>query len=463
MTSLELMRALSGSPERSTLHPRHRWHHRHLRHLARVLALALTLSIALSAAAPHTRRFRFGTEGEAVATVFARCDKCAWDVEGREAAVFRVLVDGRYIQHLPLVRPGRADYRLLLGAVSRGMHTLTFEEDTELTARDLRGGQATIERIDIEQLTPLTPRYRAITRAPFIYARPDTVGRFTDVPVFMWYEVEPTGRGERYRYTIVFTNEDGGTPTDRLMATWGRTTDIEYVYSVEFDHSGAVVHEDIQAPQHEVRTFRGQREGLHPRLWVSTDNNMVLDNGKTTVRYGLTPIKLDLANTSRETVMDAQPWLYDVSARELTREGKIVADAPPGKSQIPDPRRFLYVEGCGEVGNAALTFAARVGDQWLSSDRGLREYRIARDGCFRAAIPLPARAVARDVGGLRAQAFTRPAGGSAPSPATAPVRLTRVNRVFLLDDAYAPQSSLLSWTGALTLIPDGEPVQIPWK
>ena len=89
--------------------------------------------------------------------------------------------------------------------------------------------------------------------APFVYARPDTVGRFTDVPVFMWYEVEPTTRGERAIATrVIFTNEDGGTPTDRLMATWGRTTDIEYVYSVEVDRAGAIVAEDMQGPKHEI-------------------------------------------------------------------------------------------------------------------------------------------------------------------------------------------------------------------
>ena len=28
----------------------------------------------------------------------------------------------------------------------------------------------------------------AQSMAPFIYARPNTVGKFTDLPVFMWYE-----------------------------------------------------------------------------------------------------------------------------------------------------------------------------------------------------------------------------------------------------------------------------------
>ena len=59
--------------------------------------------------------------------------------------------------------------------------------------------------------------------------------------------------------------------------------------------------------------------------------------------------------------MDAHPWLYEVMARELAREGKIVADAPPGNDTIPDPRRFVYLEGCGEVGDRALAFAFGTG------------------------------------------------------------------------------------------------------
>ena len=65
--------------------------------------------------------------------------------------------------------------------------------------------------------------YVAQSMAPILHARPNTVGRFTDLPILMWYEVVPTARGQQYRYSVIFTNEDGGTETDRLMATWGRT------------------------------------------------------------------------------------------------------------------------------------------------------------------------------------------------------------------------------------------------
>jgi hypothetical protein len=283
------------------------------------------------------------------------------------------------------------------------------------------------------------------------------------VPVFMWYEIESTARGRRYRYSVIFTNEDGGTPADRLMATWGRTTDIEYLYSVEIDRNGAILEEDIQGPEHKILPFDGRREGRHPLLWVSTDNNMVLAEGATRVRYAPAPILFPLLELSREAVMDAHPWLYAVMTHELMREGKIVAGAPPGQGTIADPRRFVFVEGCGEVGDTALAFALRVDDgpqratpMWVPSDRGIAEYRIIRNGCFRAAIPLPANAGVKDVRALRVDAFAR--SGKA---ADATARLHAINSVFALDDGFVPGRSILKWEGQAILRPGGPPLEIP--
>jgi hypothetical protein len=419
------------------------------------------------------------------AVVSAQCGECAWDTEGREAVTLVIRVDGRYSQHLPLVRGGSADYSVMLGSADAGRHTVRLEIDPATTASGLmRAGVATA-RLAITPVFPDSPEQLALALAPFVYARPDTVGRFTDVPVFMWYEREPTERGALYRYSVIFTNEDGGTPTDRLMATWGRTTDIEYLYSVEVDRAGGIVAEDYQGPEHEVRAFRGKREGRHPLLWVATDNNMVRDVGDVAVRYAPAPQSADLTGVARESLMDANPWLYAVMAQELRREGKIVDDAPPGQDRIPDPRRFVYVEACGEVGNAALAFAiggvrlptsapivvggaaagrqadrARSSSSWLPSDRGLRRYRIVRDGCFRAAIPVPAGTRTSDLRALRVFAYERPPSEGKPPVPPTPVRLTHINKLFLLDEQFVPGRSLLKWQGTEAILVDGAPFEI---
>jgi hypothetical protein len=244
------------------------------------------------------------------------------------------------------------------------------------------------------------------------------------------------------------------------MATWGRTTDIEFVYGVELDAQNRVLGEEFQGPGHEVPAFTGRHETGHPLEWVSTDNNMVSESGTTAIRYAPAPERFDLTDLSREAVMDAHPWLYAVMAQELAREGKIVADAPPGNKQIPDPRRFVYIEACGEVGNAALAFAVNAGDRWIPSDRGVPQYRITRDGCFRLATPLPAGVNARDVRAIRAQAFARPAEKDKAQETPGPVRLTRINKVFMLDEGFLPGKSLLRWMGAETLTADGAPFEV---
>jgi len=59
--------------------------------------------------------------------------------------------------------------------------------------------------------------------------------------------------------------------------------------------------------------------------------------------------------------------------------------------------------------------------------------RIVRDGCFRAAIPLPATAA----------------------------RLTRVNTVFALDERFVPGPPILRWQGAALLRPGGHAFELP--
>jgi hypothetical protein len=443
-------------------------------------ALAAALMTALLAwLAPQpsperfTRDFEVLADGEAITVVEAGCARCDWGEAGREAAVLRVSLDGKYSQHITLVHgESAAKYPVALGPVSKGSHRLTVERDPELSAPG--AGPATIAVPDVSVFRVSQGGvFRALSMAPIVYARPNTVGKFTDLPLLMWYEVVPTPRGRQYRYSVIFSNEDGGTQTDRLMATWGRTTDIEFIYSVEVDESGRILAEAFQGPGHEVPAFTGQHEGRHPLLWVSTDNNMVSESGPTSVRYAPEAMRFDLTNDSREAVMDANPWTYAIASGEMRREGKVVDDAPPGINKIPDPRRFVVVEACGTIGNAAL--AVSVGSRrpsafgrqspvdeltWTPSDRGLPQYRIVRDGCFTIATPLPAGTRASDVRALRVQAFGRaPEKGAAPV-APNPVTLTRINKVFMLDQRYLPGPSLLTWTGSQTLRAGGDPFEV---
>lgn len=397
--------------------------------------------------------FEAATAGEAVAVIHASCARCDWGVTGREAAAARILLDGKYSQHLLLARGASdSDYPITLGRVEKGTHHVRIEADPSLSARDV--GPPVVSGIDVRVLVPRDADFVAQSMAPVLHARPNTVGRFTDLPILMWYEIVPTARGRQFRYSVIFTNEDGGTATDRLMATWGRTTDIEYVYGVEVDAEGKILGEEFQGPGHELPAFRGRHEAAHPLMWVSTDNNMVSESGPTEIRYAPAPERFDLTNVSREAVMDRHPWAYTLAAEEMAREGKIEDAAAAGSGKIPNPRRFVYVEACTELHSAAVAFSVRSQNRWFDSDRGLPAFRIVRTGCFRGAVPLPDGAAAPDA--IRFRAYSPPVKEGAPPPAPGAVTVVRVNQVFTVDERYQPRRTLFEWTGSLPLDVNGD-------
>lgn len=431
------------------------------------MILFTLLALAAAAAAPSPlaeRTFRFESPAEAVLILEAGCDACDWGVRGREAAVLAIALDGSYSQHVVLFRGAPATYRLLLGPLAAGEHRVSVTRDEKRSARGAVAVQ--VAGMAVEAIARDNPLYPVVASAPVLQARPGSLERFSDVPLLLYAEpvVGPGGDGRRYTY--VFSNEDGGTPADRLMATWGRVTDIELAYEVERDESGRVVREEIQAKDHVVRAFAGRRLGAHPVLYVATRNNMFDDRGKRTVRLAPAPVAVELGAASREAVMDANDWTYRVSSQEVRREGRVSQAPRPGRGRIPDPARFAYLEACGVVENARVAFDLVLDGlaQPLSSDAGRPEFRIGRSGCFRSAIALPAGAGLAAVRALRVRAHRAPPpkGGTASSRPPL-VRLERINELFALEEGDRPGASVLRWEGPALVAIDGAPlvVQVP--
>jgi hypothetical protein len=439
-----------------------------------VAATISSLLLAASAggqAALHEHRFTLDAPAEVVASVEAACAGCDWGVAGREAKALRLELDGRYSQHLLLVRgAAAAPYRVSLGALEIGAHRLTIAEDAGWGTRG--AGRASVARVTIEAIPESDPRHALFAHSPIVHARPNTVGRFTDVPLLTWVEEDPRPSGRRLRYSVMFSNEDGGTPAGRLLATWGRLTDLEYALGVELGADGRVLSAEYQGKGHKIVHFAGRREGGHALLWDVTDNNMLAEEGSTSVRFAPAPLPFDLTGSSREAVMDAEPWTYAVSSAEARREGRVKQRARPGDEQIVDPRRYLYLEACAETRDVGLTFgvgvAGKGGVRFVDSDGGQGKFLIQRspdhfpNGCFRAAVPLPSGARAGDVRALRFRARTRPPGeGETPLPAgSGSARLLRVNKLFVLGGDDRPRPSFFSWTGELTLVPEGPAMEL---
>lgn len=412
---------------------------------------------------------------EVIASITASCDGCDWGRPGQEAAVLRLEVDGKYSQHLFLTRGAAAsEYKVMLGPLAAGRHTLTLARDTGAWLKAPKS--VAISRVRVDPVPARAAERAAVELAPILYARPNTVGRFTDVPLLMWYEVDRTERGSRIRYSVIFSNEDGGTPADRLLATWGRLTDIEYVYGIEFDGAGRVIEETFQGKDHEIVPFQGRREGRHPLLYVVTDNNMVKDAGVAEQRFAPAPVAFDLTDASREKVMDENPWTYAVTAQEARRENRVAAAPVPGSKRIFDPSRYAVVELCtasDDTTFATFTFSlgvSRAGQtpRFFDSTYGVREFRISRspdnfpNSCFRGSVALPRGTTPGEIVSLRVRAHARPPKRGEPPPKSpsGPAHLRRVNKVFLMSAADLPEPSLFSWTGNLVLPLDGAPATL---
>src|SRR5687767_3261984 len=126
-------------------------------------ALSIALTVSLPEAGAQARQFdqsfTVDQSSEVVAAIVIECRSCAWEQQGREAVVMRILVDGRYSQHLPIVHAKRT-YAVMLGPVDAGRHVIRVEEDRELTSSQLRGGQAaSIKSIELEIIGREKPRH----------------------------------------------------------------------------------------------------------------------------------------------------------------------------------------------------------------------------------------------------------------------------------------------------------------
>ncbi|MGE0104094.1 MAG: hypothetical protein AB7H86_16565 [Blastocatellales bacterium] len=388
------------------------------------------------------KTFRAEKEAESLLEVRAIATGTSWRVAGSEAVTVTILLDGNYHQDLILHSGHRMfTYSVLLGRVAAGEHKLRIELNPKLTASGARG-----VRIDDARVTLVgrdDPRFAGIANAPILYARTNTIGKFSDIPLLMYYE-KIDGM---LRYTVIFSNEDGGTQTSALMSRWGRTTDIEWVIETRLEKKIGVPSSTFQGVNHVTTIFSGRTESDHPLLRVASDNNNFSDVGVTGVRFTLNPIEVDLSRSSREDVMDKYPWTWQVMAEEMLREGKLTDERTLGK-RIADLRNYLYLDAESEQKNGgAISFAVKLKNDpvWYNSDQGIGSYRIDRSGFYRTTIRLPRRirpdeiervAVACGLpGNPRSEEENQKAS-------TARCELKSVNKIFLLDDQFQPAAPL---------------------
>jgi len=371
----------------------------------------------------------------------ARSPDASWVRKGSEAAALLISVDGKYNQDLLLWAGDELfRYRIMLGRLPRGKHTVSV---TLNAARSAAGAR----RVEIKSLRPLPfapasgansadEDLLALAHSPFLYARPNTIDRFTDIPVLLYYEILREAPDDLIvRYTAIFTNEDGGTQTAALMSRWGRATDIEWVFQIRV-RNHKIIEETYQGVEHETKFFNGTRTaGSHPLLAVASDNNNFSDLACSAVRFAPLPIRARLETATRESVMDMYPQTYRVMTEELLRE-KRISDTPTDINTIADPREYLYIEATSEQEGATLAFDVNVAGQpkTFASDMGEPRLRIDRSGYFRTAVRLP-----KNVSPTAVETITARCAASSKPAVERRCKQFKVVRALVLDQNYVPR------------------------
>lgn len=417
---------------------------------------------------------RSDTTGEAVLSLRASAPGTDWAVEGRESAVVSIYVDDRYATDVVVTGDAPLDQQVALGKLTKGPHLLRFRFAGDRSAE--RAMTVWVSRLSLQTYDRTDPEYLALRYAPIIYGRnlaslgDANQNAVTDTPLMAWHEsgpANPPGK-TRLTYSIIWSNEDGGTNSPALMARWGRTTDIEWVYALDVDANGERVpgSDVFQAPNHETRQFAGSYEGDHPKLQTCTSNNNMCDVVDNDMRFFLSPLQTRPADKAREHLMDVNPWTYLVMAKELIREGKVEPPSPetPFTPEVSDQRNYLYAvvekttdgpnSGSSWVG-VALGVRLTSGETIYYSHHGEPTWSLQRDVPAATTVELPAGTTAEEIAEVSVHRVV------VGTDTGATVRVTGIDRGFLLGEDYLPQESFLTWSGEVTLTPD-QPSAVLW-
>lgn len=429
------------------------------RNFLALLILLITSGYSLSHSRPESgqdspvktpslaaREFDLSQAGEVQVSVSASAPGCSWKTPGKESAVVSLRVDGQPNQEIVLYGgQEKHTYDTLVGPLTAGKHHL------ELVYRpDLSPQQSSQPRIlDIKTRTrAANERERLIwAHTPLLYGRDDVAS--SDVPLVLFYQWQEDAEYRTITYSIIWSNEDGGTGNDvgTLVARWGRTTDIEWVYEVKISRkTGEVVSARYQGANHQTGAFHGTFRGKHPMLHTVSRNNMVGETGPERYLFALPPLREYFPDReTREAVMDTFSWTHGVAADEMLREGKWESTADPKTAKSSDMRHYLQVDYQADVANPAF-LAVRVrlkNGQEFFSDHGRNFDAVGRSGWIRTTVELPPdtpQSALADIAFVRRDTATSSAA-------------VRAVRAFLLDKSYRPMRPWRVWQGTQNVVP----------
>jgi hypothetical protein len=424
-----------------------------------------TTSVTVTRGGPAaTQTITTSTAGEGILDVSASAPGVSWGIAGAESAVVSISVDGHYQSDLVVMSSSPVARSVALGHLDAGAHTIgvAFADDRSPAGAT----SATLDIAGVRVVATSDAENVALANAPILYGRmlskkTPFENATTDTPLLAWHEATPAATPGHtvLEYSVVWSNEDGGTSPPALMARWGRTTDIEWIYRVEVDGNGTIVPGTAvyQGANHATKSFGGTYEGAHPVLETCTSNNNVCDSKiADPMRFALDAEQTRAPDRARESLMDANPWTYWVMAQEMIREGQVESPSDPTTSALGDQRTYLYIEikkTTNGPNNGSSWVGAVVGVRLTSdpsvlyrSDHSTSGWAIQRDLPAATTVELPAGTTSADIASIEA---IRTTSGKKDSGVS--ITMTAINRGFFLDANYLPRSSFVTWAGSITL------------
>jgi hypothetical protein len=411
-----------------------------------VLMVVLVSGRVAAASDLTSASFEAKTAGEAVLEIKLSAPGYSWS-GGPWRQPLEILLDGKFLSSLIPFRGSEiADYNLFLGPVGVGEHEVRLVDPAE-PKREVK-----IDAFAPAVLSPGDTRYDAIRFAPVLLGRDDNES--TDVPLIMWVVEKKKPGKQIYGYTMVWSNEDGGTATDELMSRYGRTVDIELIYTVEVEDGGVIFSEKIQSEGHEVVDFAGDKIGSHPVLRTCTKNNMVCAGGESNFVFMYAPVDFDDLG-ARERMLDRNPWINRIAYEELAKEKKLARMVPDLFKRTDDPRRYALLDMnieqllMGPRVEVALKLRGR--DTWYTSDMG--QERMAENvvGWVRVGVWLPNGTAIGDVESIRLSALDEKGGK---------LYIRSAGPLILLGEDFKPNDKPVPWNGKQLLSAEGKPVVI---
>jgi hypothetical protein len=307
----------------------------------------------------QTTPITVASDGEGVATLTLSANGADWGTLDSESVVLGIDVDGNHTGTIVVYLGGtETQYRIMLGALSAGTHTLGLRHEKKLSPAAktpaVLAASPTVEaiaapdtRYDFTRFAPILLGIDTDLNPQNDAAGPVRGNAASDTPLIVYATAVPGSGLTTYRYTMIWSNEDGGTGQfpDLLIARYGRTTDIEGIMEVDVSDMGDLLAVRFRPDESgTLQTFAGSFQGTHPILRTSTANGLIADDGASTLQFAIPPLAFDDSNVPREDAMDLDLNSYIVMSKEMVREGKTEAVGNPSSKKLSDLRDYLYLD-----------------------------------------------------------------------------------------------------------------------